>query len=227
MSAFSIFKTIYDSRNILGGIYKLAKKYPQITALTVLATLPLIIIAYIISHDNSAFDQATKAKMVRGIILDAMEYKCKGNIGIVIGSISIEDIVTKDGRAYPGVFQYAYVSENGNFVNKLEEKKENNAYLPGIYVLVEYSNLLIEQAKKSQPAYFNPKDPSSMPNFIEKLLLSISTWHQEKKMTALYMHTIVRRNNLIYVIALSTTDEVMSCSFDTITNIFNDLKHAL
>lgn len=226
MSAFSVFKTIYDSRNILGSIYKLAKKYPQITALTLLATLPLIVIAYIVTHDNSSIEEAARAKMIRGIIVDAMEYKCKGNIGITIISISIEPSTTKNGKAYAGMFRYAYVSENGNFINKLEENKGHNPYTYGVYIPVEYANILIQQAKRNQPEYFNLKIVDSIPDFIAKLL-SISTWYREGKMQAFYADALVRRNNLIYVITLSTTDEITSCSFDTITNIFNDLKRAL
>lgn len=226
MSFFSFLKILSDIKRIILDLLFFFKKYPALFVFFSALIISTFGIIYFYQHDNSHYNQALRYKVVKGIIIDALDYKCKGDTGITIIAVAIRPQSTVNGASLPGIFEYAYVIEKGKITNKIDEFRYNNQYNSTIFIPVEYSSLLIRQAILGQPQSFNIQISDSIPDFIKKLL-SISTWYRQGKMEFFYVDSLIKRDNLIYILTLSSASKDITCDFESIKGIFRDLKENL
>lgn len=227
MLYFDLLKKIFDAKKIAQEVISLVKKYPFFVVSFLTLVLPL---SYLISfsiQDDSHYDVALKRKVIKGIIIDALDRKCRDNVGITIIAVSVNPQSTLNGTAYAGVFEYAYVYEDGKIINKIDESNTNeNPYTKKLFIPLEFAQLLKTQSLKGEPQYINAKFVDAMPDFVSKLL-QISKWFRDGKMESFYTDVVIKRDNIIYIITFATTKTSLNCSYETIKDIFNDLKSNL
>lgn len=224
------FKTLYDIKKIYNELVLCAKKYPILIFCFIVCCSIIFLFISLFNTDNSEYSNTHQDREIRGIILEAMEVRCKGDLGITIMAVSIKAEQTINGSEYPVEFRYAYAKQDNFISNKIEENSGDNLYNQIYSIPVSYAQLLMQRRDYDLPTYINPKAQETVPDIILKFL-KISTWYRLNKMEAFYYDSIVRRSvitgdKLIYIITLSTTS-ANSCLPSTINSIFFDIKKIL